>query len=218
MEEMLMIRPDFLAIMSGRNRCVVITTPFRFTSIMVCQSWSLMSRKSRTVEIPALFTKMSTDPMPRSITSAASLMESREVTSSATPVARKPSSRNCPARRCAAAPSRSPITTWAPSRAKTWATPAPIPDAPPVMSATLPTSCPLLICLLDSLGAASFRSTRRDRGQYLSGDELERLGADVNGHSRWTSPEDQFLEPELMLRGEDRLDDVVRGAHEVVRL
>src|SRR5215831_18717778 len=81
--------------------------------------------------------------MPTASTQSASLVTSRCTYVASPPCCRIASSTCFPA-----SSRRSPSTTFAPSRAKSWASTAPWPRAPPLISATFPSSLPMAPFLL----------------------------------------------------------------------
>src|ERR687887_1790530 len=81
--------------------------------------------------------------MPTASTQSTSLVTSRCTYVASPPCCRIASSTCLPA-----SSRRSPTTTFAPSRAKSWASTAPWPRAPPLISATFPSSLPMAPFLL----------------------------------------------------------------------
>src|SRR3954469_20342465 len=110
---------------------------------------SSASRKWRSVFVSAaLLTRMSSPPKRSPAAANSRSQSSREVTSQATP---RPSARP-PATSAARSPSMSATTTRAPSAAYRSAIARPMPPAPPVTIATLPTRRPSGIAVLPSAG------------------------------------------------------------------
>src|SRR3954464_7774329 len=159
---MFTIRPQPRSFMCGQTACAQLNAPVRFTRRSRSQNsgdwfwnWPTWSR------VPALLTRMSTEPSSATVRSTAALTCSRSVTSQRTATARRPRARISPAvdsvctRPCCRATmasgpyasvssessdstSRSAITTSAPARASVRASARPSPREPPVTRATLP--------------------------------------------------------------------------------
>src|SRR5829696_6476990 len=129
---MLTIRPYPASCIPGSAACVQLRTPFRFTAITFSHCSGVVSVKNPNSSVPALLTRMS---IGGSALATAAWAEPRSVTSSST--ARPEIS---PATSVAPSRLRSPIVTCAPSAARRRAVAAPMPLAPPVTSAFLPSS------------------------------------------------------------------------------
>src|SRR4051812_11862675 len=140
-EEMLTIDPPPLSRMAGAPVFMPRKAPTRLidSTFMKCstvESTSLVNAPST----PALFTRMCSPPYASTVSRTASCQLASDVTSSVTNTASSPTS-------CAtASPSASrmsPITTLAPSATNRRACDSPCPRAPPLMSATFPSSRPI---------------------------------------------------------------------------
>src|SRR5215212_4975761 len=161
-DDMFTIRPHPRSFMCGHTACAQLNAPVRFTRRSRSHSsgdwfWSCATWSS----VPALLTRMSTEPRSATARSTAARTCSRSVTSQRTASARRPRARISSAvdsvctRPCCRATvasgpyasvssessdstSRSAITTSAPARAKVSASARPRPREPPVTSATRP--------------------------------------------------------------------------------
>src|SRR5215208_6621521 len=120
-----------------RPACWLIRkTPRRFTEMVRSHASRARSSAGPRTTTPALLTKMSIDWNLDVTALMASATVSASVTSHAMAAAAFPSE----TARCAASSARSNITTVAPLLAYASAIAAPMPDAPPVTTATLPAS------------------------------------------------------------------------------
>src|SRR5215207_6032831 len=120
-----------------RPACWLIRkTPRRFTEMVRSHASRARSSAGPRTTTPALLTKMSIDWNLDVTALMASATDSASVTSHAMAAAAFP----CETARCAASSARSNITTVAPLLAYASAIAAPMPDAPPVKTATLPAS------------------------------------------------------------------------------
>src|SRR3954447_296475 len=118
--------------MPGSAAKVQLSTPLRFTAITFCHCSGVVCAKKPNSSVPALLIRMS---IGAPALSTAACAEPRSVTSSS--IARPETS---PATSVAPSRLRSPIVTSAPSAARRRAIAAPMPPAPPVTSALLPSS------------------------------------------------------------------------------
>ena len=145
-DEMLMMEPLPAFRISGMAAFVPRKTPFALMSMTRSQSSTgVSSIRPPTPPMPALLTRMCSAPKRETVCATASCQLASLVTSSGT-------KRHCPPLSFISAstlrPSSSrtsPIPTFAPSRAKRRASSAPMPLAPPLMNATLPSSLPIFL-------------------------------------------------------------------------
>src|SRR5215217_7737229 len=139
-DEVLTIAPRPRSSIPGRTARHIRYIPRRLMFSTSSQAASSTSRKSPLVITPALLKRISTPPnIPRARRSALCAV-SRSATSPAYVTALSCVTGNSLAVSSNRSPSRSTSTSRAPCSAKTAAVPAPIPDAAPVMIATLPWS------------------------------------------------------------------------------
>ena len=136
---MLMIEPppvNFIARMAARK---VKKTPSRLTAMTLCQPSSEYSAlEFASPPMPALQTAMSTRPRLATTSPIAASTRALSATSTTTPCARKPRWAMLLTVWSTASWSRSQMDTSAPDRAIVWAQASPMPEAPPVMTATFP--------------------------------------------------------------------------------
>ena len=151
-DEMLTMRPHPASSMCGRTAWQQWNVPTRLTSKIWPQCSGVISRKGTKLARPALLTRMVGAPRPLGDLVHRLEHPLRSVTSTSRPIAR-PLHRRCPrrlprrqrhrGRRCA---------TAAPSRASRWLMPRPMPEAPPVTTATARFAPVTHVCL-PSVGA-----------------------------------------------------------------
>ncbi len=136
-DAVLMIEPRPCATMCRSAAREQRYTDFRLTSCTFCHAGSsvVSMESSSGGEMPALLNAMSTEPYASAAVSKRWSTCASSVTSTCT---NRPSTRSAAAGPAVA--SRSPITTFAPSAARRFAVASPMPDAPPVMTATRPAS------------------------------------------------------------------------------
>src|SRR6266403_494262 len=137
-EEILIIRPQPAASMSGRTACAAMNMLFRLTIIMRSQASSVISRNGTKPVMPALLTRMVTGPSSACARCTPASICAREDTSTRLAMARPPAATMSLAARCAPASSISQTATAAPSRARRLLVARPRPDAAPVTIAFLP--------------------------------------------------------------------------------
>src|SRR5262245_52455704 len=139
-DEMLTIDPPPARRRAGMAALVPRKTPLAFTSITRSHSAAVVSSSRPAPPTPALLTSTSSFPKRRSAVATARSQSLSLVTSSLTNTASPPLA-PIPAATAAPSASRmSPMTIRAPSCAKSRASTAPIPRAPPLIRATLPAS------------------------------------------------------------------------------
>ena len=135
-DDMLMMLPPRCSMRAGRSARVVVKVPRTLIDIRRSNSSSVTSVVLRApMFIPALLTRMSTRPYSRSTAEASSFADAESRTSRWTPSESVGSSS---ARFSAAVRSMSAITMFAPSSLSFCAQARPMPLAPPVTTATLP--------------------------------------------------------------------------------
>src|SRR3989441_914056 len=142
-DEMLTMAPPPASRIAGTACFMPRKTPFAFTFMRVSQAAVLVVSGSNVPLIPALFTRSSSFPKAVTVALTAACQSASLVTSSFTNRAWPPAAAIFSTTWRASNSSTSATMTRAPSRAKITASLWPIPLAPPVMSATFPTS---LIC------------------------------------------------------------------------
>ena len=121
--------------------CVQRKTPVRLTASTCCQVSSASSSSGPTAAVPAWATQTSMCPAPATQASTAARTSARRLTSPTTVIAREPSPA---AARASSSPSRSNITTVAPSAWNRCAMARPMPRAAPVT--TIPLSVNPVMC------------------------------------------------------------------------
>src|SRR4051794_2584685 len=117
-----------------------LNAPRRTTSWTSCHSASVIRCTIAARVIPALLTRWVRSPKRSAAACAAAAKLSGSATSTATPAADEPAVSSSAASRAAPSASRSATQTAAPSRASLRAIASPSPRAPPVTSATAPSS------------------------------------------------------------------------------
>src|SRR5215510_8041655 len=173
-DEMFTIEPPPARRSAGMAAFVPRKTPLAFTSMTRSHSAAVVSSSRPAPPTPALLTSTSSFPKRRSAVATARSQSLSLVTSSLTNTASPPLA-PIPAATAAPSASRmSPMTIRAPSCAKSRASTAPIPRAPPLMRATLPAS---LIAASPSVRRSPFASASTpgplSRGLYSRRDHLE---------------------------------------------
>ena len=136
-DEMVTMRPQPAATMSGTAACTQVNVPVRLTAMIRSHVSAVMSSSGSNDSMPALVTRISTGPSSARTRANAASTEARSATSTSTAIdlaARVGRARRRRPRR--RAPSRSRTATWWPSATKLRATPSPMPEAPPVTTAT----------------------------------------------------------------------------------
>lgn len=131
-----MIRPKPRSAMPGPNRCPSRKGASRFTAMVVSHtsvSSSLIGGRRFT---PAQLTRMSGSPKIPAASSAAVRTPARSPRSALTQAARQPSAASSSTVLTSFAPSRATTTTRAPARASAPAIARPMPELPPVTTAT----------------------------------------------------------------------------------
>ena len=150
------IEPPPASRIAGIAALVPRNTPLALMSITRSHSSSLVSSTLLTTPMPALLTSMSNFPKRLTAADTADPQADSSVTSSLTNTHSPPASLIAASVRRPSSSSTSPITTFAPSCANILASVAPMPLAPPLISATLPSSlishAPAFEC-----GGSSFR-------------------------------------------------------------
>src|SRR3954451_2327356 len=135
-DEIVTIRPHPAAIMSGIADWMQWNVPVRFTSIIRLHPSGVMSVNDSNRSNPALVTMISIGPSSARTFAMAASTAGRSLTSTAIPMAVAPVARNSLAALVAASASRSSSATLLPCAARRWAEASPMPDAPPVTTAT----------------------------------------------------------------------------------
>ncbi len=135
-DETVTMRPQPAASMSATAACTQVNVPVRLTAMMRSHVSGVMSSSAVNDSMPALVTRSSTGPSPARTLSKAAATDARSATSTSTASASAPVACTCAAAASAAAPFWSRIATRWPSAANCNATPSPMPDAPPVTTAT----------------------------------------------------------------------------------
>src|SRR5262245_15590009 len=158
-DEMLMMEPPPARRMAGMAARVPRNTPLAFTSITWFHSLTVVSSMRLPPPTPALLTRMSSLPKRSIVRDTARSQSPSSVTSSRTKRASPPCALISAATACPSASRMSPMTTRAPSRANSRASLAPMPRAPPLMSATFPASL-----MVTSLSRCPGRSAVRGAG------------------------------------------------------
>src|SRR5437879_1530007 len=115
-------------------------TPVALTSITRCHASSGVSSTRPVALMPALLTSTLSLPKRCSASETAACQSASRVTSSRTKAALPPLAATSASTARPSASSTSPMTTCAPSRANILASAAPMPRAPPLISATFPAS------------------------------------------------------------------------------
>src|SRR6266545_310651 len=143
-EEMFTIEPPPAWRMTGMAYFVPRKTPLAFTAITRSHSAAVRSSiATRGMTIAALLIRMSSRPW-RPVASLTAFFQSVSfVTSRCTYAASPPATRMEASTFLPSASRMSPKTTFAPSRANVSASAAPCPRAPPLISATFPSSFPM---------------------------------------------------------------------------
>src|SRR5262245_32397396 len=145
---MLMIDPPPAWRIAGMAAFVPRNTPLTLTAMMRSQSASDVSSIGARKRIPALFTSTFSLPYACSAVATAARQSASRVTSRCTYVAFPPLARISASTFLPSSSSTSPSTTAAPSRTNMRPSVAPWPRAPPLISATLPSSRPMGSLLL----------------------------------------------------------------------
>jgi hypothetical protein len=130
------MRPQPAAIMSGSAAWTQVKVPVRFTAMIRSHFSAVMSRTASKDSMPALVTRISIGPRSRRICANAWSTDARSATSVSTAIALVPLARSSSAALSAAGPLRSRTATLWPFLASSSATPKPMPEAPPVTTAT----------------------------------------------------------------------------------
>src|SRR5215208_8268145 len=164
-DEVFTIAPRPRSSIPGKTARHIRYIPRRLMFSTSSQAASSTSRKSPLVITPALLKRMSTPPNISRARRSTPCAVSRSATSPAYVTARSCVTGNSLAVSSSRSPSRSTSTSCAPCSAKTAAVPAPIPDAAPVMIATLswsfiPAPSSRLLVMRSHLGVLR-------HGQYL---------------------------------------------------
>src|SRR5262245_54271755 len=143
-EEMLTMEPPRARRMAGITARVPRTTPVELTAMIRSQSARVVSSIRLPPPMPALLTRTSSFPYKRSASATAPAQSDSLVTSRRTNVASPPTARISSTVALPSASRTSPSTTFAPSFVNRRPASAPIPRAPPLISATFPSSlmCP----------------------------------------------------------------------------
>ena len=139
-DEMLMMEPPPAFRISGMTVFAPRNVPLTLMSITSSQISSVVSSKPCVLKIAALLTRMSTLPKRSTAALTALCQLDSSVTSRVTNRASPPDSPISETTFMPSSSSRSPITTFAPSRANMRASAAPMPREPPLIIATLPSS------------------------------------------------------------------------------
>ena len=137
---MLITEPPPALRISGMAALVPRKTPLPLTSMMRSHSSSVQSSTMPLPTMPALLTRMSSLPNLETAVATASRQSASLVTSSRTKTQSPPASLISASVRRPSSSRISPMTTFAPSRASILASAAPMPLAPPLTSATLPST------------------------------------------------------------------------------
>src|SRR5580765_8100328 len=168
-DEMFTIEPPPTRRISGIAYFVPRNTPLAFTAITRSHSAAVRSSIGTFgMVIAALLTRTSSRPW-RPVASLTAFCQSVSlVTSRCTYEASPPAVRMAASTRLPSASRMSPKTTFAPSWVNSSASAAPWPRAPPLISATFPSSFPIAISLLQALAPSARR--RRVRGDPVFGD------------------------------------------------
>src|SRR5262245_22101396 len=145
---MLMIDPPPAWRIAGMAAFVPRNTPLTLTAMMRSQSASDVSSIGARKRIPALFTSTFSLPYACTAVATAARQSPSRVTSRCTYVALPPLARISASTFLPSSSSTSPSTTAAPSRTNMRPSVAPWPRAPPLISATLPSSRPMIGLLL----------------------------------------------------------------------
>src|SRR5215510_3035012 len=146
-EEMLTMEPPRARRMAGITARVPRKTPVELTAMIRSQSARVVSSIRLPPPMPALLTSTWSFPYKRSASATAPAQSDSLVTSRRTNVASPPAARISSTVALPSASRTSPSTTFAPSFANRRPSSAPIPRAPPLISATFPSSlmCPSLV-------------------------------------------------------------------------
>ncbi len=154
-EEMVTILPHPASIMSGTTAWRQWNVPVRLTAIIRSQASALISRKSSNPSMPALVTMIPTGPNAVRTSSSVASMAARSLTSTAAPSALPPSAATSSATAPAASPLMSSTATLFPGRARWWQMARPMPEPPPVTTATRLTCDSRLPCRRSSFVSPS---------------------------------------------------------------
>jgi hypothetical protein len=146
-EDVMMIEPPPARRMAGTAYFTDRNTPSRLIAVCRRQSANDISMALHRMPIPALAIITLSRPKRRSVASITRGHSSSILTSRCRQIASPPAAAISPTTACAPASSMSVMTTLAPSRARVAAHAAPIPDAPPVTIATLPSTWPIVSSL-----------------------------------------------------------------------
>ena len=139
-EVTLMIRPQPRAAIKGPNRWPSRNGAVRLTAMVRSQSAVLSSASGGRRLTPAQLTRMSGGPNAAAAASAARSTSGRSARSALTQPASPPAARSASAARPSLSASRATSTTLAPASASARAISSPIPELPPVTTATRPSS------------------------------------------------------------------------------
>ena len=137
MEDVLTMEPPPARRISGMAALVPRKTPLALMSITRSHSSTVVSSRVPLDSTPALFTRISSLPKRLTAVATASCHAASLVTSSGTKTHSPPDSLISASVRRPSYSRMSPMTTLAPSLANNFASAAPIPLAPPLISATL---------------------------------------------------------------------------------
>src|ERR1039458_7259235 len=139
-EVTLTIRPQPRAAICGPNRCPSRNGAVRLTAMVRSQSATASAPSGGRRLIPAQLTRMSGGPNAPAASSAARSTCARSASSALIQAACPPASRSPAAASSSRCSSRATSTTCAPAPASAVAIPAPMPELPPVTTATRPAS------------------------------------------------------------------------------
>src|ERR1700733_8084491 len=135
-----MIRPQPLSAIAGPNRCPSRNGAFRLTATIRSQCSSDSDSSGGRRFTPAQLTRMSGSPNEAAAADALRRTSARSDRSALTHAAAQPASRNDLQVADSLVGSRATITTCAPASASAEAIASPIPELPPVTTATRPSS------------------------------------------------------------------------------
>ena len=138
---MVTMRPQPAASMSGTAAWTHVKVPVRLTAMILSHFSAVISSRGSKDSTPALVTSMPIGPSSERTNAKAASTDSRSATSTSTLRTRAPPPRSSVAAASAPAPFRSMMATSWPSATNRRATPSPIPEAPPVTTATGLTRC-----------------------------------------------------------------------------
>ena len=127
--------------MSGSTTWQQWKVPVRLTSMIRAQDSALISVNGEKSNSPALVTRTVIAPSSLRTLANAFSTAGRSVTSAPNPMAVIPTARRSSATRCAASSLTSTTATLSPRRPNSWQVASPMPEAPPVTTATLLIDC-----------------------------------------------------------------------------